>query len=142
MYFLLGLISVYAALWLLSLAGVDALAPAHIQGTYAAAIMFIVAGILHFVRPRQFIKMMPQGIWSKEFTNWFIGVTEIGLGLALFVPEYTLQAAIALIGLLILVFPANLIQANNDPKAYNIIRLLLQPIFIGWIYWFCIYHTW
>lgn len=142
MYFLAGLIFIYGALWLLSLAGFEMFTSEHIKGTYAAAVMFIIAGILHFVRQRQFLKMMPGGIWNKTYTNWFVGFVEIALGFCLFVEELRRNAALALILLLIVVFPANLKQANEKANTYNLLRLILQPVFIAWLYWFCIYHTW
>lgn len=142
MYFLAGLIFIYGVLWLLSLAGVEMFASDHIKGTYAAAVMFMYAGILHFARQKQFIKLLPDGIWNKKFTNWFIGFAEIALGICLFIEELRINAALALILLLIAVFPANLRQANEKANAYNLFRLILQPVFILWIYWFCIYHTW
>lgn len=142
MYFFAGLVAVYTALWLLSLAGIDMLATDHVRGTYAAGIMFILAGIMHFVRPRTFIRMMPNTIWNKEFTNWLVGIGITILGAALFFKDYRQNAAYALIAFLIIVFPANLKVANNNSTSYNVSRAIFQPVYIAWIYWFCVYHTW
>lgn len=142
MYFLAGLIVIYGILWILSRLGVNHFDSAHIQGTYAAAIMFILAGIWHFAEPQRFLKMIPKYVERRYAANFLVGIIEILLGIGLFIPDLRINAAYGLIGLLVLVFPANVTRASDKPTSRNIARLLLQPVFILWIYWFCIYHTW
>jgi uncharacterized membrane protein len=104
-------------------------------------VLMTVAGVLHFVIPDFYLKIMPPYLPWHLALVYLSGVFEILLGLLLLIPRFSPLAAWGLIALLIAVFPANLHMAMH-PDAYPDInplllylRLPLQGVFIAWAYW-------
>jgi uncharacterized membrane protein len=104
------------------------------------AVLFVAAGIAHWVRPGIYLKIMPPYLpWPRALV-YVSGVAEIVLGVLLLVPRTTHLAAWGLIALLIAVFPANVHMALH-PELYPRIspvllwlRLPLQGVLIAWVY--------
>lgn len=102
---------------------------------------FIGAGVLHFVKPDFYVRIMPPYLpWPRELV-YVSGFFEVLLGTLLVVPRFTVPAAWGLIALLIAVFPANIHMAMNAdqypalPATFLWARLPLQGLFIAWAYW-------
>lgn len=69
--------------------------------------VMMVAGVMHFVAPRTFEKMVPSYLpWSRALVA-VSGVCEIALAVLLLVPQTRWYGAIGLMALLLAVFPAN-----------------------------------
>ena len=104
------------------------------------AILFISAGILHFVTPDFFVRIVPPILPAPLFIVYLSGVVEIALGILLLVPKYSRFAAFGLIALLVAVFPANIYMALNPQTFtdYNplmlYLRLPIQFLLIFWAY--------
>ena len=108
-----------------------------------AAVFYVLAGVLHFLKPEFYVRIVPPYIpWHREMVL-ISGFFEIlgGLGL-LFLPTRRL-AGWGLVALLIAVFPANLYMATNpvEAGAASIApairwgRLPLQALLIWWLLW-------
>ena len=102
---------------------------------------FIVAGVLHFVRPRMYEAIMPPYVPAHRELVYASGVAEIAGGLALLVPRLRTFGMWWLIATLIAVFPANVHMALN-PDDYRGVpggrwalyaRLPVQLLFIAWV---------
>ena len=105
------------------------------------AILFISAGILHFVNPDFFVRIVPPVLPAPLFIVYLSGFFEIVLGILLLIPKFSRRAAFGLIALLIAVFPANIYMALN-PQIFNeykplalYLRLPMQFVLIAWSYW-------
>jgi uncharacterized membrane protein len=104
------------------------------------ALIFIAAGIGHFLNPGLFIKIMPASIPYKSELVYISGVLEIILGIMLLFPQTSSIAAWGLMALLVAVFPANINLALNPgltpgfPGWLHWLRLPLQPVLIWWAY--------
>ncbi len=101
-------------------------------------ILMTIAGVLHFVIPEFYMKIMPPYLpWHLELV-YISGVCEIVLGLLLLIPRYTRMAAWGNIALLIAVFPANLYayQSRENPSTFLTLRLPLQAFLILWVWWY------
>jgi uncharacterized membrane protein len=105
-------------------------------------VLFVLAGINHFVNPDFYVKIMPPYLpWHQQLVA-VSGVAEVILGVLLLIPKCTVPAAWALIALLMAVFPANLHMALNAelyPQFSPLVlwaRLPLQLVLIAWSYWF------
>ena len=108
-----------------------------------AAIFFTFAGILHFVIPATYLKIMPPYIPWPLAMVYISGAAEIAGGLGLLIPRLRRAAGLGLLALLIAIFPANVYMATNPVEAgagslspavlWG--RLLLQPLFMWWIWW-------
>jgi uncharacterized membrane protein len=112
-----------------------------LAGRYATALFWVVAGIMHFVIPRQYESIVPPRIarWRREVVV-VSGLAEIAGGLAV-VPDRTRRGARWwLLATLTLVYPANIHMAVNSqefpkiPPAALWARLPLQFV-CGWFTW-------
>jgi uncharacterized membrane protein len=106
-----------------------------------AALFWIVAGVMHFVIPRQYQAIVPPylGRWRRELVQWS-GVAEIAGGVAV-LPDATRRGARWwLLATLVAVYPANIHMALNPdefpkiPRAALWARLPVQGLF-GWVTW-------
>jgi len=112
-------------------------------GLAIAAIFFIAAGTLHFIKPTPYLRIMPPYIPWHVFMVQASGVLEILGGLGLLAAKTRRAAAWGLAALLIAIFPANIYMATNplEAGAASIApvirwgRLPLQPLLIWWVLW-------
>jgi uncharacterized membrane protein len=82
-------------------------------GVVLAAIFYVIAGSLHFVRPEPYIRIMPPYLpWHGQLVA-ISGLFEILGGLGLLFPPSRRMAAWGLVALLVAAFPANLYMATN-----------------------------
>lgn len=107
---------------------------------YLLAIFMIVAGIMHFVKPAFFLKIMPPYLPLHYELVLVSGVFEFLLGVLLLVPKCSRLAAWGIVALLIAVFPANLYLYQHQDilpasPVIHFLRLPLQGVFILWAYW-------
>jgi uncharacterized membrane protein len=105
------------------------------------AALFLGAGVLHFLTPSVFVRIVPPYLpWPRELV-YVSGACELVLGTLLLVRRYTVPAAWGVIALLIAVFPANVHMALNAsefpvfPVTVWYSRLPLQAVLIVWAYW-------
>ncbi|HEY4222221.1 MAG TPA: DoxX family protein [Myxococcota bacterium] len=105
-------------------------------------VMFF-AGVMHFVVPRGYVKMMPPYLPAHRALVALSGIAEIVLAVLVVIPATRAVAAVGLIALFIAVFPANLhmavhkIPLGNKPMSPLLLwgRLPLQLVFIAWAWW-------
>jgi len=103
--------------------------------------LYMFAGISHFTKPNFFLKIMPKWVPYPKQVNHIIGFIETFLGLALLFNATRHYAAIGIIVLLIVVFPANiyhfqLARKKDRHVIPTLIRLPLQFLLIYWAYSF------
>jgi uncharacterized membrane protein len=106
---------------------------------YICGSFFVFAGIMHFLRPKFFLLIMPPYIPFHKSAVFWSGVFEVVLGAMLFFEKTRSIAVFGLIALLIAVFPANIYMATDAKFAkmspwirYG--RLPLQGLAIWWIF--------
>ena len=104
------------------------------------ALLYLIAGINHFINPRMYLKIIPPYLPNPKLLNQLSGATEVLLGLFLIFPNTKNYAAWGIIVLLVAVFPANLFMLQNQkasfglPKWILLLRLPLQIVLIWWAY--------
>ena len=112
---------------------------------YVIGVLFIGAGVLHFVRPKPYIAMMPPWIPLHKEAVAVSGVAEIVGGAAMFSSRTARFGCWWLIALLVAVFPANVHMAINPDQIRGLertgipnwalwARLPLQAVAI-WLVW-------
>jgi uncharacterized membrane protein len=107
----------------------------------AAGPVFVVAGLLHFLKPRIYQSIMPDYVPAHRELVYASGVAEAAGGIALLSanPKVRRAGAWWLVATLIGVFPANLHMALNPdrypqiPKPALWARLPFQLVFIRWV---------
>jgi uncharacterized membrane protein len=94
------------------------------RGRLALAGLMLVTGVLHFVVPDPYVRIIPRVLpdgWAKPLV-YASGVAELlAAGLLL-----RRRQGWFVVALLVLVFPANVQMALDDPNALTIGRLPLQ----------------
>jgi uncharacterized membrane protein len=103
---------------------------------------FVFAGVMHFVIPRTYRKIVPPWVPAPEAMVYASGVAEIAGGLGMMVPARRRLAGWWLIATMVGVFPANLHMAINSEEYPAVpggalslwARLPFQGVFIAWIF--------
>ena len=104
---------------------------------------FVLAGTMHFVRPRYYRAIMPPYVPRHREAVIVSGVAEIVGGAAVVSPRTRRFGGLWLIGLLAAVFPANVHMAVNPEQVRGLdldrmplwalwARLPLQPLMMLW----------
>lgn len=106
------------------------------------AVIFVVAGVMHFLRPRSYMAIMPPWLPAAAALVVVSGVFEILGGIGVLVPATRVIAGWGLIALLIAVFPANVQMLLNARAAHAsatamtvlVARLPLQALLVYWVF--------
>ena len=107
------------------------------------ALIFAIAGILHFTHTHKFVQIVPPFIPVPEAMVYISGVCEILGAVGLLISRYSRLAAFGLVLLLIAVFPANVYMAVKNIQLGGImnnpvlqwVRLPFQGVLIWWVLW-------
>ena len=107
---------------------------------WTLALLMIGAGLMHFILPENYIKIIPPFFPWKNVLVAVSGAFEIVGGFGLLIPRSRSFAAWGLIALLIAVFPANIYMATSSlnlkpsglPSWILWARLPLQGALIAW----------
>ena len=111
------------------------------MGLYLLSILFILAGINHFLNPKFYLRIIPPIFKYKKLINWISGAAEILLGIGL-LTEFRSESAWGLVLLLVLVFPANvyhLMQKGAGMKIPTWVLWLRLPMQLPLIWWAWLY---
>ena len=107
------------------------------------AAIFVTTGVLHFVHPESFRKIVPPSFPNPSALVAISGVFELLGGISLLIRSLRRVAGWGLILLLIAVFPANIFMATNPrqagaehiPQWVLWARLPLQAVLIAWAWY-------
>lgn len=108
------------------------------------SVAIIVVGITHFIKPEQYVRIVPPQLPYPTELVYISGFFEILGGIGLLIPFVSVAAAWGLIALFIAVFPANINQALNSIPIQGIphhpwlywVRLPFQAVLIAWAWWY------
>jgi uncharacterized membrane protein len=108
----------------------------------AIAILFIGAGIRHFVSPGQYAGIVPYMLPHPLAIVYLSGLAEVAGGVGVLFSQVRVLAGRGLILLLIAVFPANVqmlvsARAAHAPRWFETIlwiRLPVQVLLIAWVW--------
>lgn len=139
MEFLAGLVSFYLLIWGVSFFAFHDQLTGKMPGIVALAVMFICVGVAHFAMAKKYESAIPRNWPYKKTMNYISGLAEIAGGIGVLIPEYRTAAAWGLILLLIVIFPMNIAIARRKPNFSRIFRLFFQPVYIAWVWWFCLH---
>jgi uncharacterized membrane protein len=108
------------------------------------ALAMVAVGVLHFVRPEPFERIVPAALPAPLALVLLSGAFEIAGGLGLLVPRTRRAAGLGLVALFVAVFPANVNMASHrisldggppPPDWVLWLRLPLQGVLIAWALW-------
>lgn len=104
---------------------------------------FVFAGLMHFLRPRWYMRIMPPYLPRHRELVYVSGAAEIAGGLATMHPATRRIGSAWSIATLLAVFPANVHMAINAERYEKGVpggkpalwcRLPVQAVFIAWAY--------
>jgi uncharacterized membrane protein len=101
---------------------------------------FVIAGTLHFLRPRPYVAIVPDALPRKREIVYVSGVAEIVGGAAVLAAPTRRGAGWWLIATLIAIFPANVNMAVNAdrfraiPRSLLWARLPVQGLLMAWVW--------
>ena len=107
-----------------------------------AALLFLAAGLMHFVAPEKYQRIIPPGFPFPAMLVAISGIAEMIGGAGLLIRPLRRAAGFGLIALLIAVFPANLYMAVHPERFADLhvaawllwARLPLQGVLIAWVW--------
>lgn len=116
---------------------------------YVMSLFYIVAGVMHFVAPKVYARIIPPQLPRPLSLVYLSGIAEIVLGIGVVIRRTRRRFAWGLIALLVAVFPANVHMAtsNRVPDAVPDwadgiargalwARLPFQGVLILWAWWY------
>jgi len=115
----------------------DLTAPWHL---YLMSVLYIITGVLHFVNPRMYIKIMPPYIPAAKFMVYLSGASEILLGLALWFSALRAMALWGIILMLLVFFPVHIYMIQEKkflkkfPRWLLLSRIPIQFVLMYWAY--------
>jgi uncharacterized membrane protein len=101
---------------------------------------FLVAGLLHFVKPKPYVSIVPDALPRKREIVYASGVAELAGAAGVMLPGTRRLAGWWLIATLLAIFPANVNMAVNAeryravPEPLLWARLPLQGALIAWVW--------
>ncbi len=106
----------------------------------AVALTFAGIGVVHFIAPSSFLRIMPPWVPYPATAVLLSGAAEIVLGIGLLSPRTRLICGIGLMILVVAVFPANVQmtldwhQAHHPHEWVAWARLPLQAVILWWVW--------
>lgn len=106
------------------------------------AITYICAGIMHFVKPKMYMRILPGYLPGHKFLVNLSGLAEIVLGIALF---FSMTKDVAIYGIIIMLtffLPVHIHMLVDKkasmglPKWMLIWRIPLQFALMYWAFWY------
>ena len=111
-------------------------------GRIVLAVLFVVAGSIHFLIPQTYLNIMPPSLPEPFALVYISGAAEILGGIGLLSPVTRAFAAWGLVALLIAVLPANVHMAVDHARFASIplwVLWLRIPLQLPLIYWAWLY---
>ena len=113
-------------------------------GRIILAVLFMLAGAMHFILPQAYLRIMPPYLPSPLTLVYISGVAEILGAVGLLIPSTRRLAAWGLVALLIAVLPANIYTATAHLPlpclaGQSWVQWVRVPLQIPLIFWAWLY---
>jgi uncharacterized membrane protein len=107
--------------------------------TFMFGAFMIFGGVNHFLKPAMYAPFLPEFL-PREAINIMVGVLEIMVGIAAFIPQYRSWGTWGILVLMLVFLPLHIIDVFRDNPAIGshkaaLIRVPFQFLFILWA-WF------
>ena len=113
------------------------MAPWHL---YVMAGLYVLAGLMHFVRPKMYHRIIPDYLPYSKFLVYLSGVAEIVLGIALCFDATRRLSSFGILLMLAAFLPVHFFMLSNKkaamglPKWVLVLRIPLQFVLMYWAY--------
>ncbi|OUS02114.1 hypothetical protein A9Q86_05540 [Flavobacteriales bacterium 33_180_T64] len=109
---------------------------------YLMAGLYVVAGLMHFIKPKLYMRIMPRYLPLHKQLVYLSGIAEIFLGISLCITSLRLISIYGIITMLLVFLLVHFYMLSGKKAAAGIpkwILLLRIPLQFGLIYWAWIY---
>jgi len=107
-------------------------------GLYIMAIVYIFAGLMHFIKPKLYMRVMPSYIPNHKAMVFWSGVAEVLLGIGLCIPVLKVISIYGIILMLSVFLMVHLYMLSGEKASAGIpkwILILRIPLQFGLMYW-------
>ncbi len=116
-------------------------------GRWLLALALAFAGVMHLLRPQEFLAQVPSVFPAREAIVLVSGLVEIGIAALLVAAQWWSPSRRAVLGwavaaFFVAVFPGNLAQWWEGTDAFGLdtdtkrlLRLPFQPVLVAWALW-------
>jgi uncharacterized membrane protein len=111
-------------------------------GLYIMAAMYVLAGVMHFIKPKMYMRIMPQYLPNHEALVFWSGVSEILLGVGLCFPTLKTISIYGIIAMLTVFLLVHFYMLSNEKASAGLPKwalLLRIPLQFGLMYWAWVY---
>jgi len=111
-------------------------------GLYMMAAMYIVAGLMHFIKPKMYMRIMPKYLPNHKALVYLSGLAEILLGIGLCIPALKAISIYGIIAMLAVFLLVHFYMLSGEKASAGIpkwILILRIPLQFGLMYWAWIY---
>jgi len=104
--------------------------------------MYILAGIMHFIKPKAYLRIMPGYLPNHKLLVTLSGIAEIALGLSLLSPKLKDLAIYGIILMLVIFLTVHFHMLSGKkasagiPRWILLLRIPLQFGLMYWAYWY------
>ncbi|WP_047547931.1 MauE/DoxX family redox-associated membrane protein [Psychroserpens sp. Hel_I_66] len=109
---------------------------------YLMAAVYVFAGLIHFVKPKMYMRIMPKYLPNHKALVYLSGIAEVVLGLALLIPSLRTFAVYGIIAMLLIFLLVHFYMLTGKKASAGIpkwILILRIPLQFGLIYWAWVY---
>lgn len=109
---------------------------------YLIGVLFILAGMNHFRKPKMYERIMPPYIPAHNTMVLLSGITEMILGFMIMNKNTQEIAAWGIIAMMIIFLPVHIYMLQNEKAAMKLPKwalILRLPLQFGIIYWAYLY---
>lgn len=109
---------------------------------YLMAGMYIFAGIMHFIKPKAYMRIMPRYLPNHKALVFWSGIAEVLLGIGLCFAKTKDLAIWGIIAMLLVLLLVHFYMLSGEkesagiPKWILILRIPLQFGLMYWAYWY------
>jgi uncharacterized membrane protein len=107
-------------------------------GLYIMASIYIFGGIMHFIKPRMYMRVMPQYLPNHKALVFWSGIAEILLGIGLCIPVLKSISIYGIMTMLLVFLMVHFYMLSSEKAAAGIpkwILILRIPLQFGLMYW-------
>ncbi|TXD85246.1 hypothetical protein ESY86_01520 [Subsaximicrobium wynnwilliamsii] len=109
---------------------------------YLMAAIYVLAGLIHFIKPKIYLRIMPRYLPSHKLLVALSGIAEIVVGIGLCFEETRTIAIYAIISMLAVFLLVHFYMLSSEKAGAGIPKWLLLlriPLQFGLMYWAWVY---
>ena len=109
---------------------------------YLMAMMYIFAGLMHFIKPKAYMRIMPRYLPNHKLLVHLSGLAEIALGLGVCITKLQVISIYGIIAMLIVFLLVHFYMLSSEKAAAGFPKWLLVlriPLQFGLMYWAWMY---